>query len=425
VFLDFLSFAGTTLEEILAANTYESLNARCEAASSKITRQVFEYWKQNRFLAIEVRVTKAEPADPAPFNEGVIVRARVKNKVHEVTVPFSERSAGFVWFFSFLVKFAQVQKSPGEVLLLLDEPGLSLHGKAQADLLRYFAEKLEPKHQVIYSTHSPFMVAPDRLLSVRIVEDVVKEPEPQSFVSEGTKVKEDVLAVDAGGDPDSLFPLQGALGYEVSQSLFVGAHTLLVEGPSDILYLQALSNELKRRKRTCLDPRWTLCPSGGIDKIQPFVSLFAGNRLHVAVLTDQGPNDKGKLERLRKSDVLRAGHVLSVAEFTGKAEADIEDLFEPELFVSITNAAYALPKKHALTVASLDAADQSTPRLVKKAEAAFRVLPDSVPTYDHFTPAAWLLRNLETLQGTDDAVSRTLDRAEAAFQALNALLPKT
>ena len=75
-----------------------------------------------------------------------------------MSVPFSERSAGFIWFFSFLVKFAQVRKGGGSLILLLDEPGLTLHGKAQADLLRYFGEKLAPKHQVIFTTHSPFMV---------------------------------------------------------------------------------------------------------------------------------------------------------------------------------------------------------------------------------------------------------------------------
>ncbi len=53
------------------------------------------------------------------------------------------RATGFVWFFSFLVLFSQVKKSHGDnILLLLDEPGLSLHAKAQSDLLRYFKEQL-------------------------------------------------------------------------------------------------------------------------------------------------------------------------------------------------------------------------------------------------------------------------------------------
>jgi energy-coupling factor transporter ATP-binding protein EcfA2 len=158
VFLDFLEFAGTSVDEISSATTYEGLNAKCEAASNNITGQLQDYWTQNPHLEIEVRVTKAETNDPAPFNAGIIARARVRNNLHKVTVPFSERSAGFIWFFSFLVKFAQVRKSGGSLALLLDEPGLTLHGKAQEDLLRYFSDKLLPNHQVIFSTHSPFMV---------------------------------------------------------------------------------------------------------------------------------------------------------------------------------------------------------------------------------------------------------------------------
>ena len=113
VFVDFLEYAGTTVNEISTATTYEALNAKCEAASNSITAQLLEYWTQNPDLEIEVRVTKAEPNNASPFNQGVIARARVRNNLHRVSVPFSERSAGFVWFFSFLVKFAQVQKDGG------------------------------------------------------------------------------------------------------------------------------------------------------------------------------------------------------------------------------------------------------------------------------------------------------------------------
>ena len=160
---------------------------------------------------------------------------------------------------------------------------------AQGDLLRFIDDKLAPSHQVIYSTHSPFMVPADKLQRVRIVEDKVDETK-RPRKSYGTKVSQDVLSVNA----DTLFPLQGALGYEATQTLFVGEHTLLVEGPSDILYLHALSTALNARKRTALDSRWTLCPAGGIDSIMPFVSLFAGKGLHIAVLSDQAQGAKGK-----------------------------------------------------------------------------------------------------------------------------------
>lgn len=337
LFAEFLDYAGVSIDDITQVTTYETFNARLQAASNNITDQVLEYWTQNPDLSVVVRVEQARPGDPAPLNQGMVAWARILNGLHRVDTPFSERSAGFVWFFSFLVKFAQVQNDETPVVLLLDEPGLTLHGKAQADLLRFFKEKLAPHHQIIYSTHSPFMVAADELTSVRIVEDKVEMKGPRR-VPIGTKVRDDVLT----RDPDTLFPLQGALGYEITQSLFVGKNTLLVEGPGDILYIQALSAALRRRGKAGLDARWTLCPAGGIDKIRPFVAMFAGNALHVAVLSDQAQGDKHKLEEMKRSDVLKAEHFFTMADFMGRPEADIEDVFEPSLFASILNGAYAL-----------------------------------------------------------------------------------
>ncbi len=311
-----------------------------------------------------------------------------------------------------------MRKEAGNVIILLDEPGLTLHGKAQADLLRYIKQELLPHHQVIFSTHSPFMVPSDRFTSVRVVEDVVEKLDGQRPIVKGTKVSEDVLATD----PDTLFPLQGALGYDISQSLFVGKHTMLVEGPSDILYLQALSDALKRHGQTGLDPLWTLCQSNGIGRMHAFVSLFGGNHLDVAVLSDFSRGDAKKLEDLRRSQILSAGKIRTVADFVERDEADIEDLFEPALFVDIVNSAYDLPPNHKLTPETLASADTHTQRQVKQAEAAFRVMPDTIPVYDHFTPAAWLLRNLDILDRDTQEVNQTLGRAEKVFLAFNELL---
>lgn len=418
LFAEFLDYAGVSIDEIANVTTYETFNAKLQGASNNITDQILEYWTQNPDLSVSVRVDPARPGDPAPFNSGTIARARIDNSLHRVDTPFSERSAGFVWFFSFLVKFAGVRKSGSPVLLLLDEPGLTLHGKAQADLLRFFDEKLAPSHQVIYSTHSPFMVPGDDLRSVRVVEDQVDIGTNGRRLPIGTKVRDDVLS----RDPDTIFPLQAALGYDIVQSLFVGKNTLLVEGPGDIVYLQALSDALRRRGRIGLDSKWVMCPAGGIDKIRSFVTLFKGNHLNVAVLSDEAKGDKKKIEDLKRTDVLKAGHFYSIADFVGRPEADIEDLFEPSLFVSIVNAAYDLPVDLKLTAESLGAADTSTERLVKKAEAAFNLMPDSVPVFDHFTPAGWLIRNPKPLDAKSAAVGLTLDRAEAVFIAFNALL---
>lgn len=417
IFLDFLRLAGTDLDELNASPRYEQLNAKCEAASADITDQIFKYWSQNKHLEVQVQLNEGRTEDPAPFNAGAVARARVYNQLHRASVPFSERSAGFVWFFSFLVQFAMMRRETDNVIILLDEPGLTLHGKAQEDLLHYIEEELLPVHQVIYSTHSPFMVPPKRLADCRVVEDVIDYTNPMRPDSKGTAVTEDVMSTDK----DTLFPLQGALGYSVTQSLFVGENSLLVEGPSDILYLQAFSNELERRGRKGLDPRWTMCPAGGIDNIRPFVSLFHGNHLNVAVLSDQGQGDKSKLEKLRRSEVLAADRLHTIAELLDQAEADIEDIMHPDFFCAIINQTYDLKGEHQLDAAKLAAAE-ATPRQVKQAEAHFRVLPEEIPEYSHYRPADWLIRNSTVLDGDTTEVTETLEKAEKVIAVYNAML---
>jgi len=422
VFIDFLEFAGTSVAEIIKSDTYERLNAKCEAASNSITEQLLEYWTQNPSLEIEVRVTKGEAGDEPPFDAGIIARARVKNNLHKVTVPFSERSAGFIWFFSFLVKFSQVRKDDKPLILLLDEPGLTLHGKAQADLLRYFDDKLAPFHQIVFTTHSPFMVPTDNFPGIKIVEDKITQPRPGQFASEGTKVRGDALATDR----DTLFPLQGALGYELTQSLFIGKNTLLLEGPGDILYLQALSNALKKRNRSFLNPRWTMCPAGGIDKIQPFVSLFSGAKLDIVALTDFSKKDSRKLEGLIQNKILQSDKLLNFAVLLGLEEADIEDVFHPELFVQIVNKAFELSDGNLASVKKLNEALSTTTRLVKKAETYFNLLQAEQPLFDHFTPAMWLFQNPSLLEdkvkNKTKGLDETLDSAEIIIKTLNSLL---
>jgi hypothetical protein len=417
IFLDFLEYSGTTLEELIGADKREALKARCEAAGNDITDEIFQFWSQNNALEVVIDFDPGKPGDKPPFNTGTVAQIRIRNTNHKATLPLSERSAGFVWFFSFLAQFKQLKKSNGNTIILLDEPGLTLHGRAQGDLLRYISERLLPEHQVIFTTHSPFMVPMERLGDVRIVEDVIDRSGSRPLVK-GTKVSADVLEVNE----DTLFPLQAALGYEITQSLFIGANTLLVEGASDIIYLQVLSQALRKRGKDGLSDKWTICPVGGIDKIAPFVRLFGGNKINVAVLSDIAKGEMGKIEKLRRSDIMKAGQFFTVADFVAQVEADVEDLFEPDLFVELLNGAYAPPASHRVTVDKLTQADANTPRSVKKADALFKLMPAEVAEFDHFGPARWLLRNPEILDCDTPSVVATLDRFELLAQTYNKLL---
>jgi AAA15 family ATPase/GTPase len=416
VFLALLDLAGTSADDIQGTGRFEALVAELEAISNRITQEIFKYWSQNKHLEVEFRFDHARSEDPAPFNQGFIFRTRIRNRRHGVTVSFDERSSGFVWFFSFLVWFSQVRKVYGDnLVILLDEPALNLHARAQADLLLYINERLKPSYQVFYTTHSPFMVDPENLLGTRTVEDVVKKQGSKEEAL-GTKVREDVLSVD----PDTIFPLQAALGYDITQTLFVGKHTLLVEGPSDLLYLKWFSNELKGKGRVDLDPRWVISPVGGIDKVASFVALFGGSNLHVAVFADYHKGSKGKVRSLKESDLLKKGHVFTAEMFTGGDEADTEDLIGRANYVSLVNEAYSLTGSHALPGKRSTSAPT---RVLEEVENHFAVLPETVPTFDHYAPASFLVENTAQVRLKFTDLDVSLERFEKLFKDLNALLP--
>jgi energy-coupling factor transporter ATP-binding protein EcfA2 len=405
-FLALLDLIGVTPEEIRDETDIESLTRELEGASVTITDEMFEFWRQNDELTVQFVRQPADPNAPAPLNTGKILAVRIWNPNHRASVPFDQRSKGFVWFFSFLVSFQKIKDAKETTILLLDEPALSLHALAQGDFLRFTDERLAPAHQVIYSTHSPFMVHPSHLDRVRTVTDLGRD--------KGTVVSDEVFRTDK----DTLFPLQAALGYELAQTLFVGAHNLAVEGPSDYIYLDLLSAAVEVKGGEPLDDRWTIVPVGGADKLSTFVTLLGGNQLDVVALMDVSNKDRQRVDNLLKNGHLMKNGLVQINEFTDESEADIEDLFAPMFYLKLAKGAYkAKLGGKALTLKALGA---GSPRITKRIEKYFETEDINNGVFKHQPPAAFLLREQAKLMpSVDDA---TLKRAEAMFQRINALI---
>ena len=340
--LSLLRMADISITDFTNPGGYETLKAKIEGVSISLTDQILEFWKQNEDLEVEVDI-KADSEDEVPYNNGPNIYLRIKNRRHRgVSTPFRQRSRGFIWFFSFLVLFDSVQQQmelegktdPRDLILLLDEPGLSLHALAQADFLRYI-DDLSNKHQVLYSTHSPFMVHSDRLAQVRIVEDQDKI---------GTVISANV----SGSDPRTIFPLQAALGWTIAQNLFISERNLLVEGPSDLIYLKAVSAILESKGRTGLRDDITIVPTGGLDKVVTFVALLGANGLKLVVLHDYRGTPEQKLMDLVKQKMLSPKMLLNASQFrdlknignSGQA-SDTEDLFSTSLYLDYFNKSFS------------------------------------------------------------------------------------
>src|SRR5438105_10003735 len=389
--LSLLKLAGVEADDFTQGD-YEGRKAALEAAAVQLSDEVFEFWSQNTSLKVQLDMDFKSPED-SELGKPPFLEVRIWNERHQMSLNFGERSQGFMWFFSFLAFFSEFRDSDEKLILLLDEPGLGLHAAAQADLLRFIDERLAPQHQIIYTTHSPFMINAKQPKRVRIVEDVDHQ---------GTKVSADWLSTSK----DTLFPLQAALGYELAQTLFVGPNELVVEGPADYLYLIAMSEYLASKGRARLDPQWVIVPVGGLDKIPTFVALL-GTQLNVAVILDVAGGGSQKVTSLVERGIIGGEKLIPLTEFTGTPEADIEDLFDEGFYLDLLKrSGTAIVKKADL---------KPKGRILKRVEAA------AGRKLDHYKPARYLFENeAELLPKVSD---EALDRFEKLFQRVNTLLP--
>ena len=236
-----------------------------------------------------------------------------------------------MWFDSVQYQLDPTGKNAtNDLIILLDEPGLALHALAQADFLRYI-DRLAENHQVLYTTHSPFMVNSDRLHQIRVVEDKPKV---------GTVVGDNL----AGSDAKTIFPLQAALGWTIAQNLFISKRNLLVEGPSELLYLQVVSSLMEREGECFLRADMTIVPTGGLDNLATFVALLGASGLKLTVLHDYKGSPEQKLNSLVRDKLMSAKSLFNVAQFRDSANptrpTDIEDLFPIDLYLNYFNVTF-------------------------------------------------------------------------------------
>jgi predicted ATP-dependent endonuclease of OLD family len=383
--------ADIDIDEIINSTDYEAFIAELEATSNEISDQLFNYWTTNNNLEIEFKI------DTNSQNEKIL-DIRVKNKKHRVSLPLDKRSKGFNWFFSFIVWFSKIQGDKNSnYILLLDEPGLNLHASAQADLLN-FIEDLSKKYQVIYTTHSPFMIDPNHLERIRTVVDT----------ENGTVIKDSIKEKDS----NTLFPLQAALGYDIAQNLFISKNNLLVEGPADLIYLTYLSNILETKERHGLKPGITIVPVGGLDKVTTFISLLRGNKLNVVCLLDSFRDARGKqkVDDLIKQKIIKDKNIRFFHEFTDieGGKSDIEDMFSKEEYLKMFNHSF-----NEYPDLSIEDLDPSIPCILQQINRRL-----GIERFNHFRPA-YKLHEIASV--TDFFNDDTLDRFEKMFKQINSL----
>lgn len=289
-------------------------NYQLNAASVKLTKEIRDIWRPsaNRPEADKLRIVA----------DGQYMKVVVEDDLG-VEIELDQRSEGFQWMVSFFtVFFAEAQDKHENAILLLDEPGMSLHALKQRQF-RETISRLAQENQTIFTTHSPFLVGPNELDLVRVVEMPSREA--------GTQVHTTITSTD----PAAILPLQEALGYDLASTLFSSKRNLVLEGLTDYWYLQALSDLANAEGKQGLPDNISLVPASSAGKVVYFATILHSNNLKVAALldSDKAGDDAAKQDTLVHT--LGNNRILRTADFMPKESSvkasEIEDLIRDTL----------------------------------------------------------------------------------------------
>jgi len=295
-----------------------------------------KWWVQDRNFKLRV----------SPRENDLVFTIRDRT---ETDYSFGERSSGLRYFLSYYAQYrAHKERVDGRPeILLMDEPDTYLSSQAQQDLLKIFHAFAEPETsikpvQVVYVTHSPFLIDKNHAERICVLEKGVGD--------EGTRVVR-----DAG--KNHYEPLRSAFGAYVAETTFIGNCNLIVEGLADQVLLANLATMLRLKGLPSLCTldlnNLTIVPAGSASHIPYLVYLAKGRDIEqpaVVVMLDSdtaGNDAKALLGRggPKRKQLLPSKYILSIADLAKntiikpaiqKRYVDTEDLIPLPICVKAT-----------------------------------------------------------------------------------------
>jgi energy-coupling factor transporter ATP-binding protein EcfA2 len=333
--LKFLGFTADELSELGKANPpalndpaglkeykdkLDKRHYQLNAASVQLTSEICSVWLPNskRSEADKLKVTA----------DGQYLKVVVEDDLG-VEIELDQRSEGFQWLVSFFVVFfSESMDKHKNAILLLDEPGMSLHALKQRDF-RETISRLSKNNQTIFSTHSPFLVGPDELDFVRVIEMIDREV--------GTKVHTTL----SSSDPAGILPLQESLGYDLASSLFSQSRNLVLEGLTDYWYIEATAELFRSGGKIKLNDKIALVFANSAGKVVYYSTILHAHNLKVAALLDSDAAGDQAAQQENLVHTLGNKKILRTKDFCNVPKAEIEDLLRHTL-VAVAKLEYGV-----------------------------------------------------------------------------------
>ena len=228
-----------------------------------------------------------------------------------------QRSKGFQWFLSLFLELIDDSLLYNNVILI-DEPDLHLHASAQEDVLKILESLSEQGNQIVISTHSPFLMEPNKLERIRIVE---KDKNKGTTINNKFWIKSGL---------ETLTPIHKAIGLDLTKAFsVVGKKNVLFEGITDYLYFQGLKSLIKNSHD---EDDICFIPCAGADTIKNIVPLLIGWDLKFVIVYDNDKEGNRAAKKLIKKYPFYNLKIIHIPP--DKNDSSIEDLFTHDEFIS-------------------------------------------------------------------------------------------
>ncbi|MDD5923850.1 MAG: AAA family ATPase [Clostridia bacterium] len=296
----------TAAEITKAENDKEERSILLQSASVELTKQFRDWWKQGEY---KFRFDA----------DGDYFRIWVSDSIRTDEVGLELRSTGLQWFISFyLIFLVESQENHKNAILLLDEAGLTLHPLAQKDLSRFF-DNLSVNNQIINTTHSPFIIDTTNIERCRVV-----YMDENGFTVASSDLRQ---GADSLNDK-SIYAVHAAMGLSVSDILLQGCQNIIVEGPSDQHYLNAIKSFLIKEKLLAPKQEMVFVPSGGVKGVPGVVSILSGKTGNLPyVLVDSDTSGQDTVKKLSSGLYKdQKDRIIQVKDITSIDNSEVEDI---------------------------------------------------------------------------------------------------
>jgi predicted ATP-dependent endonuclease of OLD family len=266
------------------------LKQKIENLNGELTLNFQDFWRQNvgknNKIKINFELSHYDHTNPEKSGKPFI-EFWIKDELERLYP--KQRSRGVRWFLSFFLelKATAMDKSKRDKVLLIDEPAVSLHARAQEDVLKVF-DDIRERIQIIYTTHSPHLIDVNKLYRILAVQRAIEDDMRSETVVYSARSLKSATA-------DTLSPIYSTMGARLNQQEIIKSFNNVIVKDLATFYFMKAAVALTGLEKECY-----FLPASGAESIPMMVNILMGWGIDYIILNFGNAEERLVHEKLMK-----------------------------------------------------------------------------------------------------------------------------